>query len=387
MTSLEQRYQSCTPEVKGEVLRLGFQCWDMIESESLRKRDIDLAALLDVHREEGKQEGMRESEIKYRKIFHEQDLKIDSLGRKTLHYEEQINSFERTAKEKEEKMQSELEKQKELLIKEAKLQETQSYQEKISNYEKTIAKLEAKQDWQHAYYQEHEERLVLQNQMQELKKNKTAFALGKEGEAEINSLLSQLHEWDFEEVHQEPGKADFRAINKQKQVFILDAKNYSRAVPKAEREKIVRDVDNDTSVLGGVLVSLNSKVHTKEHCEIELTPMKKPICYLVLEGMSDQAKCVCIGSMLRFMLQYIASNDQREKDELVDKIQQAFLRLRELKSETENQRNKAKDLYESLKLSVEKVEGLMDFLQDKPEKITKVEGKKQRRQKKTTETD
>jgi hypothetical protein len=210
--------------------------------------------------------------------------------------------------------------------------------------------------------------------------------LGKEGEAEIHSLLSQIHEWDFDEVHQEPGKADFRVTSKEKKVFILDAKNYSRAVPKAEREKIARDVDNDTSVLGGILVSLNSKVHTKEHCEIELTPMKKPICYLILEGMSDQAKCVCIASMLRFMLQYVASNDHREKDDLVDKIQQAFLRLREIKSETENQRNKAKDLYDSLKVSVEKVEGLMDFLQDKPEKV-KAQAKKARGKKKTEETD
>jgi hypothetical protein len=386
MTSLEQRYLSSAHAVKEEVLRFGFQCWDLIENESLRKHDIDMAALLDLQREEGKQEGKREATSEYKKTFLEQDLRIDSLGAKVLRYEEQINSFERTAKEKEEKLRTELEKQKELLIKEAKLQETQTYQEKIATYEKTIARLEAKQDWQEAFQQEHQERMSLQTQLQELKKNKTAFTLGKEGEAEINSLLSQIHEWDFEEVHQEPGKADFRAINKQKQVFILDAKNYSRAVPKAEREKIVRDVDNDTSVSGGILVSLNSKVHTKEHCEIELTPMKKPICYLVLEGMSDQAKCVCIGSMLRFMLQYVASNDQREKDDLVDKIQQAFLRLREFKSETENQRNKAKDLYDSLKVSVEKIEGLMDFLQDKPEKV-KAQEKKARGKKKAVETD
>ena len=358
----------------------------MIENESLRKRDIDMAALLDIQRDEGKQEGIQEATSKYKKRCLEQDLRMDSLDAKVLRYEEQINSFEKIAKEKEERLRLELEKQKDLLIKETRLAENQVFQEKLTSYEKIIAKLEAKQDWQHAYDQEHQERVVLQTQLQELKKNKTAFTLGKEGEAEIHSLLSQIHEWDFDEVHQEPGKADFRVTSKEKKVFILDAKNYSRAVPKAEREKIARDVDNDTSVLGGILVSLNSKVHTKEHCEIELTPMKKPICYLILEGMSDQAKCVCIASMLRFMLQYVASNDHREKDDLVDKIQQAFLRLREIKSETENQRNKAKDLYDSLKVSVEKVEVLMDFLQDKPEKV-KTQAKKARGKKKTEETD
>lgn len=387
MSSLEQRYDICCSEIRQEVLRLGFQCWDLIQEESLRKRDLDLASLLDAQRQEGREEGKKEQAAKFKQAFHEQDIKIDSLTREKLSLQQDINQFERTLNEKEGKLRADLEKQKEMIIKETRIQEYQVFQERMTTYEKTIAKLEAKQDWQQVYEREHNERLLLQAQLQDMKKNKTSFTLGKEGEAEIHSLLSQIHEWDFEEVHQEPGKADFRATNKEKKTFILDAKNYSRAVPKQERDKISRDVDNDSTVLGGILVSLNSKVHTKEHCEIELTPMKKPICYLVLEGMSDQAKCVCIASTLRLMLQYIASNDQREKDSLVDKIQQAFLRLREYKSETENQRNKAKELYESLKLSVEKVQGLLDYLQDKPLKETPVEEKKPKSRKKAVSTD
>jgi len=382
MSILEKRYIDCLPEIKEEVLRLGFLCWDLIQQESMIKRDIDLEKILELHREEGKEQGRREETAKFKKVVLEQDLKIDSLTSKNLLFQEQINRFERAILEKEEKLRLELEKQKHLLIKETQLQEAQTFQEKVTTYEKTIAKLEAKQDWQQAYEREHTEKISLQTQMLEMKKSKTSFTLGKEGEAEIHTLLSQIHEWDFEEVHNEPGKADFRAVNKQKKTFILDAKNYSRAVPKNERDKITRDVDNDSSVLGGILVSLNSKVHTKEHCEIELTPMKKPICYLVLEGMSDQAKGVCIASTLRLMLQYVASSDQREKDDLVDKIQQAFLRLREYKSDTENQRNKAKELYDSLKLSVDKVQGLLDFLQDKPQKETLTDEKKPKGRKK-----
>jgi hypothetical protein len=385
MSTIRQRYELSTEEIKEEILRLGFLCWDLIQQESLRKRDFDMANLLDIHTEEGKKEGKREATLEYKKLVVEQEARIDSLLGKIIHYEEQIKDFERYSNEKDQKLRVEFDKQKELLIKEAKLQEFQAFNEKISNYEKIIAKLEAKQDWQQAYQQEHQERVDLQIQLQELKKNKTSFTLGKEGEAEIHSLLSQIHEWDFEEVHQEPGKADFRAMNKQKKVFILDAKNYSRAVPKQERDKITRDVDNDMSVLGGILVSLNSKVHTKEHCEIELTPMKKPICYLVLEGMSDQAKCVCVASTLRLLLQYVASNDQREKDSLLDKIQQAFLKLREFKSETENQRNKAKELYDSLKVSVDKVQELLDYLEDKPLKES-IQEKKPKGRKKVQET-
>jgi hypothetical protein len=387
MSSLKEKFMSYEQEIQNEILRLGFQCWDLIQEESLRKRDLDMASLLDNQREEGKEEGRREEATKYKKIFLEQDIKIDSLTSKNLILQEQLKGFERTLQEKEDKLRMDFEKQKSMIVKQTQLEDLQTFQEKINAYEKTIAKLEAKQDWQQVYEREHIEKIVLQTQLQDMKKSKTSFTLGKEGEAEIHSLLSQIHEWDFEEVHQEPGKADFRAVNKEKKTFILDAKNYSRAVPKQEREKISRDVDNDSSVLGGILVSLHSKVHTKEHCEIELTPMKKPICYLVLDGMSDQAKCVCVASTLRLMLQYVASNDQREKDSLIDKIQQAFLRLREYKSETENQRNKAKELYESLKVSVEKIQGLLDYLQDKPLKETSVEEKKPRGKKKSVSTD
>ena len=73
MVSLEQRYSSSPSEVKQEVLRFGFQCWDLIENESLRKRDLDMAALLDLQREEGKQEGLQEATSTYKKRCLEQD--------------------------------------------------------------------------------------------------------------------------------------------------------------------------------------------------------------------------------------------------------------------------------------------------------------------------
>ena len=42
MSILEKRYIDCLPEIKEEVLRLGFLCWDLIQQESMIKRDIDL---------------------------------------------------------------------------------------------------------------------------------------------------------------------------------------------------------------------------------------------------------------------------------------------------------------------------------------------------------
>lgn len=382
MTTLQQRFALCASDAQEQILRLGFLCWDVLQEECLRRQDVDLAKLMDLQKEEGRREGKRDAHQELKELLHEKDLQIDTLtshrSLSELRLQRAHERMEEITLEVEKKLRSEFEYEKDFTRREAALVERQSLQEKLTSLEVTLAKLQAKEDWQQAYERERQERESLFNQLQELKKQKTSYTLGKEGEAEINALLSQIPEWDFTEVHQEKGKADFRAINKDKKTFILDAKNYTKGVPKAERDKIARDADADSSVLGGLLVSLNSKVHTKEHCEIELTPKKKPICYLVLEGMSDQAKGVCISSTLRLLLQYVASQDEREKNDLVDKLQQAFLKLGEVKSDTENQRNKAKELYDSLKVSVDRVQSLLCFLQDKPEKERETDSEKKK---------
>jgi hypothetical protein len=381
MSTLQQRFALCASDAQDQILRLGFLCWDVLQEECLRRQDVDLGKLMDLQREEGRREGKRAAQQELKDQLNEKELQIDTLSSQKILADTRLHqAHERLNEvicEVETRLRKEFDQEKEFVRRETVLVERQTQQEKLTSLEVAIAKLQAREDWQQAYERERQERESLFNQLQELKKQKTSFTLGKEGEAEINNLLSQIPEWDFTEVHQEKGKADFRAVNKEKKTFILDAKNYSKGVPKAERDKIARDVDADTSVLGGLLVSLNSKVHTKEHCEIELTSNKKPICYLVLEGMSDQAKCICISSTLRLLLQYVASQDEREKNDLVDKIQQAFLKLGEIKSDTENQRNKAKELYDSLKVSVDRVQTLLHFLQDKSDKES-AEGEKKK---------
>ena len=114
------------------------------------------------------------------------------------------------------------------------------------------------------------------------------------------------------------------------------------------------------------MVSLNSKISTKENCEIETTPGKKPICYLNLVGMTGEAKIAYIASTLKFLHQYVASHDEREKNELVDRMREAGLKIGELKQETENIRNKAREVFESLKVNVSTVQSIMDFLLQMP---------------------
>lgn len=377
MSQFPPRFTSATPEVQTEIVLLGLKCWDILEENLVAHETKDLTHLLTQAKEEGFKDGKRaaQRELESKLI----DLESETLQ---LHSALERESKQRDASQEETKRRfaEEYQRKVDLLVRETRIEERETLQkshtkelqtlrDQLTGLQIEIAKLQAKENWEEAFYAERKERESLQLQIQDLTKSKTSYELGKEGEEEIYAILGQIAEWDFDEVHKEPGKADFRAKNKESKIFILDSKKYTNAIPKKERDKIIRDVDNDNSVSGGILVSLNSKVQTKDHCEIELTPTKKPICYLVLEGMNTEAKKVCLQATLRLLLQYVASTNQREKDDLLNKIQQAFLKLGELKSETENQRNKAKDLYESLKLSVDRIQRLLSFLQDKPEEI------------------
>ena len=131
------------------------------------------------------------------------------------------------------------------------------------------------------------------------------------------------------------------------------------------------------------MISLDSKISTKENCEIEITPGKKPVCYLNLAGMNGEAKIAYIASTLKFLLQYVASHDEREKNELLERMRETSIKLNELKKETENVRNKAKEVYDSLKLNVGKIQSIMDFLLQMPdqEDVTTAEKPKKSRKK------
>lgn len=375
-----ESFTSASNDKQTEIILLGLMCWDLLEKESFKQQDIHLSTLLDKAKEEGFKEGKHHassemlSKITATEIQKQQYELENALLKARLDQE----VFTRDTKLIELKLQCEQEFQRKesLLIRESRLEEKELlqtkfnsereiFQQRLTQLQIEVAHWKEKENWEEIYKSEKNQRETIQRQLDELQRVRTPYELGEEGQDEINKILSQIQEWDFEEVNTEPGKADFRAKNKESKIFILDSKKYTSAVPKKERDKIIRDVDSDSSVLGGILVSLTSKIHTKDHCEIELTPAKKPICYLVLDGMDFPTKQVCIQATLRFLLQYVASNNQREKDTLLDKIQQAFLKLGELKSETENQRNKAKDLYDSLKLNVDRIQNILNYLQDK----------------------
>ncbi len=398
MSHLPDRLHSFSKDQQSEIVLLGLTCWDLVQKESLKQQDISISLLLDKAKEEGMQSGKQQATSEFlskltQAEIEKQQHKIEN-ALLTSRLDQEVT--QRNAKLDELKSQCEQEflRKEALLIRESRLEEKELLQtkfnsereiflERLTQLQIELAHWKEKENWEEIYKTERLQREALQRQLDDLQKVKTSYEIGVDGQDEIHQILSQIQEWDFVEVAKEAGKADFRASNKDLKTFILDSKKYTEAVPKKERDKIVRDVDNDSSVLGGILVSLKSKIHTKTHCEIQLTPAKKPVCYLVLDQMDSLAKRVCLEATLKFLLQYVASNNEREKDELFNKIHQAFLKLGELKSESENQRNKAKELYESLKLNVDKVQSILNYLQDKCDSPEEEAPKKRSSKKKT----
>lgn len=367
--SFPERFTSQTNETQLEIVLLGLKCWDLIQKESLKKSDFDLAALLST----SKEEGIAEERLRSEKLKQQYEMQVAFLENKLDH--------ERTSKEKDieeacKQIKKDFERNESILIRESRQeekelqqnkfeQERRDFLEQCTKFQIEIARLQTRENWEDAFKSEKTQREALQRQLDELRRVKSSYEIGVDGEGEIEMILSQIQEWDFEDTHEIAGMGDFRLTNDKGKVFMLDSKKYKDDVPKKEREKIIRDVDTNTGVLGGILVSLTSKIQTKKHCEIQLTPSKKPICYLVLEGMDTNAKRVCLQATLNLLLQYVASNNEREKDALLDKIHQATIKIGELKSDNENQRNKAKELYDSLKVSGDKMQSVFNFLQDK----------------------
>lgn len=373
MEHLPEAFQDASREEQTQIAQLGIDSWVILKKEIGKVKDLDYTKLTEKFKEEGRKEGKREGEREAAKLLKEKEYGLDDLTTQVKALEKKLGRLD-AEKQKEledltSRLKRESERDRDAIMREATIAERTAGIEKIRAYEVQIAQLQAKEDWKVAY--ENNQKLLeqLRKELDGFTKTRTSYEIGQEGEEETEGLLFKIPEWDCERVSKEKHKGDFRMISKDKRTFILDSKKYKDNVQKKERDKIVSDVDADANISGGIMVSLNSKISTKENCEIETTPGKKPICYLNLVGMTGEAKIAYIASTLKFLHQYVASHDEREKNELVDRMREAGLKIGELKKETENIRNKAKEVWDSLKVNVSTVQSIMDFLLQMPSTV------------------
>jgi hypothetical protein len=374
MEHLPEQFQDATREEQTQIAHLGIQGWEILKKEISKIKELDYTKLSDKLKEEGRKEGRREADREVARVLKEKEYAFDDLQAQFGILEKKLQRVE-TEKEKElvdleKRIRKDAERDQESIAREAALLERSKFMEQVKEYEVSLAQLNAREDWKLAYLENQKTIAKLEQQLENYTKIRSSYEIGQEGEEETESMLCKIPEWDCERVSKEKDRADFRMTYKDKTSFILDSKKYVNAVPKKERDKLMSNVDDDATVSGGILVSLDSKITTKENCEIETTPGKKVVCYLNLAGMTTDAKIAYIGSTLKFLYQYVASHDEREKNELLERLLEGATRLGELKKETENMRNKAKEVYESLKLNVGKIQSIMDYISNKPVEIT-----------------
>jgi hypothetical protein len=414
MEHLPAEFQDASRDDQTQIATLGIQCWTILKKEVVKIKELDYTTLTEQLKDEARKEGRREAEREAARQLKEKEYIADDLQAQVIALEHKLQRFNadkqkdvdrlvqeartegereaaRQRKEKEyafDDLQAQVvslekklhrlttDKQKEMdeletrtrkeAAREAVLTERSVFLQQAKDYEVQIAQLLAAQDWKTAYLENQKIIARLEEQLEGYKKIKSSYEIGQEGEEETESMLRKIPEWDYERVSKEKDRADFRMISKDKKAFILDSKKYVNSVPKKERDKLMSNVDDDATVSGGILVSLDSKITTKENCEIETTPGKKVVCYLNLAGLTTEARIAYIGATLKFLYQYVASHDEREKNELMERLVEGSTRINELKKETENMRNKAKELYESLKVNVTKIQAIMDYICNKP---------------------
>jgi hypothetical protein len=362
--------ESKTIQIK--IIQLGQYCWSMLESEIEAQKDLDQSALIKIWKEKGRIEGLKSKEEDVERIKREYHSIAEETNREKILLEKKLLKFEKdfedrmqkADKQLQEKYGQDLQKERDHILREAKVQ----VKEELSMLKEENIRLKSAQDYKqafeflHSQYTAKEKEIdSLKLKVEELTKVRTSYQLGKEGEGEIENLLKQLSDFEHINVHAEPDKADFR-LTKDKVHMILDSKKYSGVVPKKERDKLIDNTDKDSLISGGILLSLNSKISARQHCEIELTKQNKPILYLCFVGMTQDAKLHCLDLSLKMLVRIIQSQNERERNELVEKTKLALIMLEEHRKKLENTKKALQEGMGHLQVSLADVKQIMETL-------------------------
>jgi hypothetical protein len=370
--------------VQRKIIHLGLHCWTILMDEVEAQKELDQAALIRIWKEKGRDDAQKEKDLEIDRINKEHQSQIDrflrekkfeieeiqneklSLERKNIKIErESEERIQKLVRVHTEKFQLELIKEREHILREAKVQ----VKEEIACLKEENIRLKSLQDFKSAFefsQSQYDMKVAeiqhLKKQIEDLTKVKSSYQLGKEGETEIEQLLKMLPDFDIQNVHAEPDKADFRITVQKKFNIILDSKKYSRSVPKIERDKLIDNTDKDAMICAGVLLSLNSKISARQHCEIEMTKNNKPILYLSFVDMTQEAKLHCLDLSVKLLLRLVQTQNEKERGELIEKIRYAFALLEDHKKKLENTKKSLMESVEYLKTGLHDVKQIMEVL-------------------------
>ena len=338
------KFQTASPADKLCIVELGLQCWTIAEKEAFNFSCLDETIL----------RVQKDAQTRIENLQLQLEMQ-ESMIRKQLQEEKRIAIREATLEEKQKAQEQANEiRQK---VQEQIVEIRQKAQEQALDIRVEAAALKAKIE---ILLIESEKKDILLSNKSQIIQPQSSQALGKIGENEVEKLLQEFVNGDITNVASESHGSDFRVSISNgagNSIFLLDSKNFKTPIPKKDREKLVRDIDEDSTVSGGILVSLNSIISTKNHFEIDKTEKKKPILFICLKDIDFQESGRCLAAAFRILTAISTTHDEEEKDDLLKKIQNQVrelnLRIREITNIITAQ-NKQIDTLVSLKENLKK---------------------------------
>jgi hypothetical protein len=373
MDHLPSKFTSLDSQVQLKIVNAGLYVWSLVQNEIERQKDMNTDDVIRLWKDAGKQEAYAEKEREIVRLLKEKDAAFQDLlaeksilGKRLSLLESEVagkvaEEIQRTST----LLQNKFDAEKQMMYREARLaalEECSKLKEENTALKMGVNFKEAYDFSQARYIELQKEHEGLKERLEDLTRVRSSYHLGKEGEAEIEELLKQNADFDYVNVNAEADKADFRLTAKDKTVFILDSKKYKRSVPKKEIDKLIANTDKDTTVAGGILVSLQSKICKRTHCEVEFTPANKPILYLCLDDMTAEAKLHALDISFKLLMQLVEAQDQVQRSELLEKMKHALGLVNDLMKRVEGMKKSATEILDTAKLSLGDIKKMKDYL-------------------------
>jgi hypothetical protein len=347
MEHFPKDFQEKPKQDQVQIVQLGLYCWSILEQHIDEQKDLDLTEIHKLIREKGREEGRKQKEFE-----HSQEINVLTSQLRLLQTEKDIL---------ESKVKKEFEQEKHILVKSTKLDLEREFQTMKEENIRLKTKQETEQSLVTTCKVQADHILELRQKIEALEKTKSSATLGKEGEHFVERLLSTLP-YEYEMTQDKAEKADIRITTKSGKHFILDSKKYKTNVGKKEKDKLARDVDNDATVCGGILVSIDTKITHQDHGDIIFTSNNKPILLITLMGMTLEAQIETLHISIKVLEQYTNLHEQKERADLVEKIKQAMVSVKEGIQRFQNIEKSAKKILEDAKAGLDKLEPLQKIL-------------------------
>lgn len=165
--------------------------------------------------------------------------------------------------------------------------------------------------------------------LKEATATKSSHALGKIGEATVFDMLMsyvvpKLAYAEVRDMTKVRHAADFHlsAVGPtgKRYKIIIDVKKYVTPVKSGEIEKLCSDMDADEEADAGILVSMDSGIHTKEQFQIIRTEKKKPCLFMMFQHIDDDMRKDMFCWAANVLINILSQENKEDQDAMIEEI-------------------------------------------------------------------